>query len=110
MSLSTFQQQGDIIDHTVTGSAVKAGAIVVAGDLVGQIVTDGAVGDVVGLRVEGVIHAPKLTTDVVVVGAKLYWDAGNSRLTTTASTHKTAGYAVEAAGDGVASVSIKLDR
>jgi predicted RecA/RadA family phage recombinase len=50
----------------------------------------------------------KLSTDVVAQGAILYWDAGNSRLTVTASTHKKAGLAAGAAGSGVSTVAVDL--
>ncbi|MCC7334045.1 MAG: DUF2190 family protein [Pirellulaceae bacterium] len=109
MSLTTFEQQGDIIDH-IAGTDLSAGDIIVAGSLVGQVVASVASGARVGLRVEGVIRAPKLSTDVVVVGAPLYWDDAESRLTVTAGSLKQAGWAVEAAGSGVSIVAVKLGR
>jgi predicted RecA/RadA family phage recombinase len=51
----------------------------------------------------------KLSTDVVTQGALLYWDAGNSRLTTTASSHKLAGYAWAAASGTDTTVQIKIN-
>ena len=109
MSLTTFVQTGDIIDHTAA-TDLNAGDIIVTGDLVGQVVTSVPSGGLVGLRVEGVIRAPKLSTDVVVVGAPLYWDDAESRLTVTAGSLKQAGWAVEAAGSGVSIVAVKLGR
>lgn len=107
MSLTTYRQMGDCLDYT-PGSNVSAGDIVVTGDLVGQVVADTLANQLGALRVEGVINVPKLTTDVVVFGSTLYWDAGNSRATLTASTHKKIGKAVEAAGNGVTNVDVKL--
>lgn len=107
MSLTTYKQVGELIDYT-PGADVKAGAIVVQVNLVGQVVTDIAANTKGALRVEGVITAPKLSTDVVAIGAVLYWDAGNSRCTTTASTHKIIGKAVSVAGNGATSVDVKL--
>lgn len=107
MSLTTYKQSGDLIDYT-PGSNVSAGDIVVQANLVGQVVSDLLAGEKGALRVEGVIIAPKLSTDNVAAGAVLYWDAGNSRCTTTASTHKIIGKAVAAAGSGVATVEVKL--
>ena len=37
-----------------------------------------------------------LSSDTPAVGDILYWDAGNSRLTTTASTHKKVGTCMSA--------------
>lgn len=107
MSLTTYRQDGSIVDYT-PGTAKSAGDIVVQVDLVGQVVADLAANQKGGLRVEGVIHAPKLSTDVVAVGDVLYWDAGNSRCTKTASTHKIIGKAVSAAGSGATSCDVKL--
>jgi predicted RecA/RadA family phage recombinase len=107
MSLTTYKQCGDLVDYT-PGSAVSAGDIVVQVNLVGQVVAALAAGEKGALRVEGVITAPKLTTDVVAIGDVLYWDAGNSRATKIASTHKIIGKAVSVADNGVTSVDIKL--
>jgi predicted RecA/RadA family phage recombinase len=109
MSLTTYVQRGDIIDYT-PGANVSAGDIVVFGELIGQVCVDALSGVPVGLRVEGVIKAPCLSTDTPAVGAKLYWDAGNSRLTTTASTHKQAGWAIEAKASGVTTVLCRLGK
>ena len=107
MSLTTYRQTGDIIDYTPSGN-VSAGDIVVAVNLIGQVVADVLADQKGALRIEGVINVPKLSTDVVAIGTVVYWDAGNSRATTTASTHKLLGKAVEAAGSGVADVDVKL--
>jgi predicted RecA/RadA family phage recombinase len=107
MSLTTYKQRGEVIDYT-PGSAVSAGDIVVQVDLIGQAVTDIAANTQGSLRIEGVINAPKLSTDVVAIGDVLYWDAGNSRCTKTASTHKIIGKALEVAGNGVTEVDVKL--
>lgn len=107
MSLTTYRQCGDIIDYTPS-SNVAAGDIAVQGELVGQVVSDTLANVKGALRIEGVINSPKLSTDVVAVGAVLYWDAGNSRCTTTASTHNIIGKAIEAAGSGIADVDLKL--
>jgi predicted RecA/RadA family phage recombinase len=109
MSTSTYVQEGDVIDYT-PGSNVSAGDIVVYGELIGQVVADALAGDMVGLRVAGVIEAPKLSTDTPAVGAKVYWDAGNTRLTTTASTHKQAGHSVGAYASGTTTMKVRLGK
>lgn len=107
MSETTYRQQGDIINYTPS-VAMTAGEIVVEGELVGAAVTDIAANAEGALRIAGVINAPKLSTDVVVIGNILYWDDGNTRMTTTASTHKVIGIAVEDAGSGVADCDVLL--
>ena len=54
------------------------------------------------------IRYTKLTTDVVTAGALMYFDAGNDRLTVTASTHKLAGIAAAAAGSTETTCDIYL--
>jgi len=103
------QSNGDLIDYTPS-SAASAGDIVVLGDLVGQVPSDLAANEMGSLRIRGVINSPKLTSDNVTAGAKLYWDASNSRATTTASTHKQIGYAAAAAGTSASVVDIVLGR
>ena len=99
---------GDQVPFTAAGT-LSAGDVLVLGDLVGVVANDCVSGDLNYLQVEGCFaRIPKLSTDVVAVGADLWWDAGNSRMTLTASTHKYAGKAIAAAGNGVATVDIKL--
>lgn len=107
MSLTTYKQAGELIDYT-PGADVSAGDIVVQSELCGQAVTDIAANTKGALRIEGVITAPKLSTDDVAIGNVLYWDAGNSRCTKTASTHNILGKAVSVAGNGATSVDVKL--
>lgn len=105
---SKFIQPGNVLDHTA-GSALAAGAVVVIGVRVGVLLAALASGETGSLQVTGVFNIAKLSTDVVAQGALLYWDATNSRLTTTAAGNTLAGYAANAAGNGVATVNIVLN-
>ena len=108
MATTTYRQKGDLIDYT-PASNVSAGDIVVVGEIVGQVPSDILANIKGSLRIGGIINAPKLSTDAVAnAGVKLYWDAGNTRLTTTASTHKLAGLSAEAAASGVADIDVIL--
>lgn len=104
-----YIQPGDILDLTVTGSAVTSGSVLVIGTRIGIALKDGAVGETIAVAVKGVYNLPKLATDVVAQGALLYWDNTNKRLTTTASGNSLAGYAANAAGNGVATVNLALN-
>jgi len=103
-----FIQPGEVIDYTA-GSALSSGAVVLIGNRIGVLLTDLASGEVGAAQVTGVWELAKLSTDVVTQGALLYWDAGNSRLTTTASSHKLAGYAWAAASGTDTTVQIKIN-
>ena len=52
---------------------------------------------------------PKLTSDDVTAGAKLYWDNTNKRLTLTSSGNTLVGAAIAAAGTSATTVSVLLD-
>ena len=103
-----FVQPGLVIDHTPAG-AITNGQVVVIGKRIGVALTAIAAAATGPLQVDGVFTLAKLSTDVVAQGDLLYWDAGNSRITTTASTHNLAGYAVAASANGVATVNVKLN-
>ena len=103
-----YRMTGETLNY-VAGSNLSAGAVVVIGARVGVLLADIASGATGALAVKGVFELAKLSTDVVAQGDLLYWDAGNSRLTTTASTHKTAGYAAKASGNGVTTCEVNLN-
>lgn len=85
-----------------SGAAFKVGSIIAVAQS-----TAANAATVVGVT-EGVFNLPKLATDVVAVGDTLYWDNTNKRLTTTSAGNTKAGYATVAAGNGVATVDIRL--
>ena len=103
-----YVMSGEVLDHT-PGSNVASGAVVVMGVRIGVALADIASGRPGAVRVRGVFTLAKLSTDNVAQGALLYWDAANSRLTTTASGNTLAGYATAASGSGVATVNIKIN-
>lgn len=92
-----------MIDWT-PGSAVAAGDPVVVNNSVCIAhlpIAANALGALSFPSGTAVYDVNKLSTDVVTAGADIYWDAGNSRATITASTHKKIGIAIAAAGNGV---------
>lgn len=112
MATGTYVSPGETINYS-TGSAIVVNTLVLIGKLLGIVVrgvstADVALGREASVLVAGRIIAPKLSTDVVTQGAPLYWDAGNSRLTITASTHTFAGFAAAASDGSTATVEILL--
>jgi predicted RecA/RadA family phage recombinase len=102
-----YLQDGEFINYT-PGSAVAAGAVVVVGDRALPAPRAIAANELGSLQTRGVWRLPKLSTDTPAMGAILYWDAGNTRCTTTASTHKIIGHAAKAAGNGDTEVDVLL--
>lgn len=106
--MNNFIQLGDVLDYTAT-QAVASGVLVVIGARVGIAVANIPAGETGPLRVKGVVELAKLGTDAAEQGELLYWDAANSRLTTTEAGNVLAGYAAQAAGAGVTTVWLHLN-
>jgi predicted RecA/RadA family phage recombinase len=87
-----------------------SGTLVLVGSIIGVAATDAANGAQVELTTQGVFNLPKITTDVVTQGAKLYWNAAGSNLTITPGTGSKplVGLATKAAGNGVTTVECLL--
>lgn len=98
------------IKKTAAG-ALSAGEVLVIGNRVGVVLGSSpiATGDAYVLGTSGVYEMTILSTDTPAEGALLYWDAGNNRLTTTASTHKSAGLAVTAKASGPTTILCDLN-
>jgi len=111
--MTNYVQEGEVLNHTVSGSAVSSGDVVVLTDIVGVAVTDGAVGAEIGVQVRGVFELAK-AADTVTIGQKLYYDEDNEQLTTSSQGGSPwgdlvlAGNAAEAAAAGVSTVKVKL--
>lgn len=69
-------------------------------------VTSGASGEFV---TRGVFDLTCLSTDVPAVGAKLYWDDTNKRLTTTSAGNTYVGVCMKAKANGETTARIRLN-
>ncbi len=109
--LATRVKTGDSIDYT-PGSAVAAGDVVVIGEIVAVAPVAIAASALGSVDVEGEFDFPKATgsASAIAAGAKVYWDAGNEVVTTTAGANKVAGYTTEASTDDEDTVRVKLAR
>jgi len=107
--MKNFVQEGNTITVTAP-AAVTSGQLVVVGSLVGVAAFDAAQGEDVEIQRSGVFTLPKVTTDVISQGDKLYWDAGQGKLTVTAGTGSKplVGAARAAAGNGTTTVEVVL--
>lgn len=106
--MKNFVQHGDTLTLTPP-AAVASGEAILLGKIFGVAVA-ALLANVPGEFVtEGVFDLPALGTDTATVGAILYWDTANKRLTTTAAGNTRVGVAVAAKANGDATVRIKLD-
>ena len=111
MATTQFIHDGNSIDYT-PGADVAAGAVVVQGELVGVARTPIAASVLGSLAVVGVFNFPKATGagTAITAGANCYWDAANSRATTTATGNKLIGKCVKAAADADTTVRVRMSQ
>src|SRR3990167_2680627 len=107
--MKNFVQEGRTIT-VIAPAAVLSGQLVVVGSIVGVAAFDAAQDAEVEITTRGVFELPKVLTDEIAQGDKLYWDAALSQLTKTAGTGSKplVGYAAEAAGNGTTTVYCAL--
>lgn len=100
-----------VLTFPSASGALTPGEVLVIGNRVGVVsgTKPIATGEPYSLQVNGQFDMPCLSTDEPAVGALLYWDAGNNRCTTTASTHKSCGIAVHAKAAGATRVTVDLN-
>lgn len=102
-----YVQQGRVLDWVNgTGVAVASGKMIVAGTKVGVALQNIAIAATGPAQVCGVFSYAKLSTDVMAQGAAIYYDTANDRLTLTSAGNTLAGFAFNAAGNGVLTVNI----
>jgi predicted RecA/RadA family phage recombinase len=84
------------VDHT-PAAAVSAGAVVVVGELP-LVATQDIAANALGALNHGnaVYRCAKEAPLVIAIGALVYWDDANNRVTTTAGALKKFGYAAKA--------------
>lgn len=102
-------QPGDVLDLSIA-NGLLSGAGYMVGSIFGVIQesnTSGAAA-VRAVAIEGVHTVNKLTTDVVAVGDKLNWNDTTKELQAAAGDLDNVATAVEAAGNGVTEVKVKL--
>lgn len=94
----------------VASGNVSAGAGVVVGDRFGVAISDVANTATGWLQKKGVVTLAKPTNQAFSNGVKLFWDAGNARVTTTEGTDskRVAGYAYGAAAEAAATCQVDL--
>lgn len=107
--MKNYVQPGKALTVTAP-AAVASGQYVVVGAIRGVAAADAASGEEVEVVTDGVFTLPKVVADVIAAGDLVYWDAAAGKVTKTAGTGSKplAGVAVRAAGNGAASVDVKL--
>lgn len=102
--MKNFIAPGDTIILTAPDgtddTAVLSGGGIQNGNLFGIAVNDIAPGATGPCKTTGIYKMPKIGSQAWARGVKVYWDATNLWLTSTASSHLFVGVAVEAVAGG----------
>ncbi|GGE18756.1 hypothetical protein GCM10011360_04400 [Primorskyibacter flagellatus] len=108
--MKTYVQPGDRINVTAAAAASAGDGVLIGTHLFGVAFGDAGIGDTLVLATTGVFTLPKVSTDVFVVGAPVYFDAAAGVVTTDddTSANPQVGIAVTAAGNPSSSVNVRL--
>lgn len=111
---TNYVQNGEVLAYTNAGSAISSGDVVVIGNLVGIALTDIATDETGSVALEGVFTVPKVSAAVIAQGEKVIWDASAGAFDDSAAAPATGDVsnccvAMEAAGNGVTSIAVKLN-
>ncbi|MEL4391283.1 DUF2190 family protein [Shewanella xiamenensis] len=106
--MKNYIQDGKSISHTPT-VAVTSGQALLIGALLALAINNIPANTQGEFVTEGVFELPKKSTDDVALGVDLYWDDTANELTTTATDNTKVGKAWSAAGNGTATVAVKIN-
>jgi predicted RecA/RadA family phage recombinase len=106
--MKNYVSEGDVISFAAP-YARTSGQGAKVGNLFGVACNDVANGATGQFKTKGIFDLTCLGTDTTTVGAVLYWDDTNKRLTTTASANTRVGVALEAKANGPTVVRCLLD-
>lgn len=106
--MKNYLQSGENITVTATAMA-KSEDGVLMGKLFGVASGDAEIGEPLDIVTVGVFNLPKVSTDVIAVGAFVYWDDTTKLVTTTAGGNTKIGVAVTAAGNPSGAVNVRLN-
>lgn len=107
--MKNFLKQGDVVTRTAPGGGVVSGSPVLIGSQLVVPTTTQDAGDEFEGVTKGVCNLPKTTAEAWTEGAKLYWNNGTSKVTTTSGGNTLIGCADAAADAADATGDVYLD-
>ena len=107
--MQNYIQKGDIITVPAPAGGIASGEGAIIGNIFGIAAYSAAVGEPVELATTGVYQLPKATAAVLTVGACVAWDNTAKNINVPGAGRFPVGVATEAAGNGITSVTVRLD-
>lgn len=106
--MATFRSDGNSIDYT-PASDVTAGDVIVLGNLVTIAKVDIAANELGAVSTRGVFNVTKNDNEPFDQGDRLYWDATNTRVTSTGGANEFFGFAAEDAATSDTDIDALLE-
>ena len=106
--MKTFIQDGNIITVTAATNIASGGGVLI-GSIFGIAAADAVTGDEVEIATKGVYELPKLSTAVIAQGDRVAWNSSTGKIVAPATGMAPIGVATEAAGNGTATIKVRLD-
>lgn len=107
--MKTYIQNGHVITVTTPVGGIASGDGLIVGNIFGIAAYSAAAGDPLDLATTGVYKLPKASAAVLTVGARVAWDNTAKQVNTPGAGRFPIGIATETAGNGIASVAVRLD-
>ena len=107
--MDNFIQPGDVITLIAPAGGAGSGSGVLVGNLFGVAAFAAPEGEGVEVATRGVYMLPKEPTAIIAQGGQVAWDAAAKLVNVPAAGRYPIGIATEAAGNGMATISVRLD-
>ncbi|UXU76304.1 MULTISPECIES: DUF2190 family protein [unclassified Paracoccus (in: a-proteobacteria)] len=107
--MKTYIQNGHVITVPTPAGGIASGDGLIVGNIFGIAAYSAAEGDPLELATTGVYKLPKATATVLAIGARVAWDTAAKQVNTPGAGRFPIGIAIEAAGNGITSVAVRLD-
>lgn len=109
-----YVNEGNVIDYANGGTARSSGDVVVIGQQMGVCLGDIAANAVGSVQISGVFTLAKVSAAVIAQGQSVIWDASASAFDDNAAIPAAGDVsgccvAMEAAGNGVTTIDVKLN-
>ena len=107
--MKNYIQHGDIISVTAPTNGIASGEGLIIGSLFGIALHASVEGDALEIATIGIYQLPKASAAVLTVGARVAWDNTSKQVNTPGTGRFPIGAATEAVGNGITSVTVRLD-
>lgn len=107
--MKNFVQPADFVTIATPSGGVSSGQGVLIGALFGVATKTAFAGEKLSIMTEGAFDLPKHSGDSFAVGDKVYFNATESTLTSTATNNKWIGVALFTAAGSAATARIRLN-